>query len=293
MNNQIVLLSGDARQVYLEKELLDRGLSAVSLQNDSLDMPTICKNISLAKAILGPIPISSKEGEIALTSKHSMPWEEFIKLLHPGQIFAAGCFPNNWKEDCLRLKIHLYDYMEDEALAEYNTVATAEGVISQAIASSPYNLNQSRCLVAGYGRCGEAIAKRLKALGAKVTVCTRNPVAIAKALADGMEAKPLSFLSDAVKSSLFCFSTAPALIFTEEVLGRMDKESLISDISSAPGSVDFAAANALDIKAMRCQGLPGKYSPASSAKILASSFLSYTKTVNVTFEDCIKKEVNL
>lgn len=293
MNNQIVLLNGDARQIYLEKELLNQGLSAVSLQNDSVDLSSICKKISLAKAILGPIPICSKEGKIALTSKQSIPWEEFIKFLRPGQIFAAGCFPKKWKDDFLRLKIHLYDYMEDEALAEYNTVATAEGVTSQAIASSPYNLNRSRCLVAGYGRCGEAIAKRLKAFGAKVTVCTRNPVAIAKAAADGMEAKPLSLLSTAVKNSMFIFSTAPALIFTEEVLKRMNKEVLLLDISSAPGSVDFTAAKTLNIKALSCPGLPGKYSPASSAKILASSFLSYAKTVNVTFEDCIKKEVNL
>jgi dipicolinate synthase subunit A len=42
----------------------------------------------------------------------------------------------------------------------------------------------------------------------------------------------------------------------------------IIDIASAPGGVDFSAAQKMGISAFLCSGLPGKYAPASSASAI-------------------------
>ena len=64
--------------------------------------------------------------------------------------------------------------MRDEIVTEENAVATAEGVIAELVNHSPYNIEEAKIIVTGYGCCGRAVAARLKALGARVTVISRH-----------------------------------------------------------------------------------------------------------------------
>ena len=63
----------------------------------------------------------------------------------------------------------------------------------------------------------------------------------------------------------FLFNTVPHLVLTEPLLQNTKPDALLIDLASAPGGTDFPAAARLGRKAMLCQGLPGKYAPASSA----------------------------
>ena len=57
----------------------------------------------------------------------------------------------------------------------------------------------------------------------------------------------------------------------------MRSDTLILDMASEPGGVDYKAAEELGITAVLLPGLPGKYAPASSAEILADKIKSKWK----------------
>ncbi|MBO1684431.1 dipicolinate synthase, partial [[Clostridium] scindens] len=68
-----------------------------------------------------------------------------------GQCLYAGCIPQRISDEVKQKGADVYDFMKDEALTLYNTIATAEGAIAEAISNSPENLGHSSCLVLGYG----------------------------------------------------------------------------------------------------------------------------------------------
>lgn len=70
--------------------------------------------------------------------------------------------------------IELVDYYQ-EPLALRNAVPTAEGCIGLLLHHRTRTLAGSPVLVLGFGRVGQALAVRLAALGARVTLAARSP----------------------------------------------------------------------------------------------------------------------
>ena len=77
------------------------------------------------------------------------------------------------------------DYFAREELAVANAVPTAEGAVQIAMEQLPITIHGARVLVVGFGRVGRALAQRLAALGAKVTVAARRYESLAWAQASG------------------------------------------------------------------------------------------------------------
>ena len=67
----------------------------------------------------------------------------------------------------------------------------------------------------------------------------------------------------------------PALLLTEKLLEKIREDALIIDIASGRGGVDYKAAERLNITALRCPGLPGKYAGRTSAKCLTDYVLRH------------------
>jgi len=65
------------------------------------------------------------------------------------------------------------------------------------------------------------------------------------------------------------FNTIPALVLTGKVLERIPAGTLILDLASAPGGVDFQKAASIGIKAVLAPGIPGKVAPKTAGRILA------------------------
>ncbi len=80
-------------------------------------------------------------------------------------------------------------------------------------------------------------------------------------------------LSKNVSDYDFIFNTIPSLVLTENILNNVHKDTTIIDIASKPGGTDFDACKSLGINARLCLGLPGKYSPKTSAKIIYNSIV--------------------
>lgn len=137
-----------------------------------------------------------------------------------------------------------------------------------AMSNLPITLHDANILVLGYGRIGKALASRLKGIGANVYVVARDYGDLG--WIQSLKYKSIFFkdMNKFLEKVDVIFNTIPALILSEEKLKHINKETLIIDLASKPGGVDFKAAEDLGIKTIHALGLPGKYAPISAARII-------------------------
>lgn len=272
MKNFLVL-GGDLRQFYLAENLKKNENSReVYFSGDS--------GFSLEEAmeksdiIICPIPFTKdKKNIFSMHGIEGLDIEKFLNCVTSKHTIWGGVIPQNIKCELKEKNIRYFDFMEDEEVSVNNAVATAEGTIAEAIRLSTKNLHNSKCLVLGYGRCGKVLAQKLKALDAHVTIGGRNDQKLAYAFAFGLETINLKNLESIINKFDFIFNTVPELIVNKNFIDLMKKDVVLIDISSAPGGVDFDYCKKLGINANLCLGLPGKFSPETSANILFDAII--------------------
>ena len=190
------------------------------------------------------------------------------KNLTNDTLVLGGCFSPEQQELLERRDIHYLDFMKDEIVTEENAVATAEGVIAELVNHSPYNIEEAKIIVTGYGCCGRAVAARLKALGARVTVLARRREVRKLAKKDGFYAADFACGPEEAMGAAMLGNTVPAPVVTGAIIRELPRDAYILDIASKPGGTDFACARECGIRADLALGLPGKYAPKESAYIL-------------------------
>lgn len=229
--------------------------------------------------------------------------EQIADQLQAGE-YVFGCnFPQEIMEQKRRQGIFFVDYMKEEGAAYTNAVLTAEGAIAEAILAGKEALCAKQMLVMGFGRCGQMLASRLRALGASVTVYEKDPEKLAIAQACGFytaaaEEETIPYEPGAVtiaNCSLepgqgmagtrldarfwggfsYIFNTVPARVMGEERLSQIRPDAVLIDLASAPGGLDYAFCAQKGINAKLCGGLPAKYSPKSAAELLLQVIESY------------------
>lgn len=275
------VIGGDRRQVYLANYLKNRRYRVIVYGTEEQDLEQECKTaeslldaVTSANCVIGPV-VFSKDGEkiVSKQKKSSMEVKELLEALTGGQSLFGGCISEEIQKICYEKGILLYDFMEMDDVAIYNAIATAEGAIVKAMELKPVNLHGSRCLVLGYGRCARVLASKLKGLNTKVSICARKEAARSQGEADGFDLMDFKALSRQIPQFDYIFNTVPAVILKEDLLKRVSKEACIVDIASAPGGVDWKAAQELKICAYLCPSLPGIYAPKSSGIRLAKKVL--------------------
>lgn len=273
----ISIIGADLRQIYMIKSLYDKGYTIYTYGiNNDLVTDIIRKTSSLHEAIqesnilICPIPFTKDNKDIAFLNLYEdKNVKHFMEELNEEHILFAGLIPAFLTNHCSRNKITVYDFMKMNDLAILNAIATAEGTIAEAIKRSAVNLHGSKGLVLGFGRCAQVLASKLKAFGVDVYIGARNKDAIALSIAYGYNGILLDDIDKYLISFDFVFNTIPALILTKEKLEKLSPYVTIIDIASAPGGLDYNAAETLRLNASLCLGLPGIYSPKSSGEILA------------------------
>ena len=61
------------------------------------------------------------------------------------------------------------------------------------------------------------------------------------------------------------------LIFDRKILEKLGTETILIDLASKPGGVDFKSAGEIGIKAIWALGLPGKTAPVTAGEIIAET----------------------
>lgn len=278
------IIGGDMRQVYLAQELAHSqnrighyALCATPderhCQNDAILIKTdslskLCDNSS---CIICPIPFTKNKvflNQCRYDENFSI--NTLLSNLKAGQSFFAGCIPKGFKDAAMQKGVHVFDFMDELSLAYYNSIATAEGAICEAIRHSSINLHHSSCAVLGYGKCGHTIAHCLKGMFCHVSVFSIKKEERSQAFTFVDNTGNLKDFETSAGKFDFIFNTIPSQILTSQQLIKMKPSVIIIDIASAPGGVDYEAAKKLEICAILCPGLPGKYAPSSSAKVIKS-----------------------
>ena len=196
--------------------------------------------------------------------------------MKPSQKLVGGAVSDAVRAEVESRGLRIVDYLHRDELAVYNAVPTAEGAIQLAMEELPITLHGSRCLVTGYGRVARALARRLGALGADVTVAARRFSDIAQAESQGHTGVEIAHLDDAGDFDVI-FNTVPALIFDRDRLEGLERSTLLIDLASRPGGVDFNAAAELQIKTIWALSLPGRVAPKSAGQIIKNTILNMIK----------------
>lgn len=274
MMYDFAVIGGDLRQQYIEKILTEKGYHVVTYGWGGSKSAISLQEAMRAPVIISGIPFTRDQMTIcALRTEEDMTLETMKDCLIPGQRFYAGSIPEDFINYCKRCQVFPYDFMKNENLTLYNTIATAEGAIAEALLHQPTNLHRSRCLILGYGKCAKVMAKKIRGMEASVTICARSEED--RSLADAFGYDTLAFLDwkEHLGEFEYVFNTVPQVILKEDSLSKMRRDAIIIDIASQPGGIDYEAANRLGIQTVKALGLPGKYAPKSSAESLVRCIL--------------------
>ncbi len=278
----IAFLGGDERQIYAAKamrnicdEVLTWGLGSptegLKACTEAIDA------VGRSDAIILPISVT-KDGQrlnCPLGRDARLELSELSHMLPKSTPILGGILPKPLIEQFLKDGIRYINYFEREELQIKNALLTAEGALSLAITETPISILNSNIAVLGYGRIGKFLSDILRKMGANVTVFARKPVDLATAQMHGYST--CSFQEDISKMLTnqfdIIYNTAPYLLINESILSQMRHDSIIFDLASAPGGIDFDSAQRHGIRAISAPGLPGKFSPKSAGIIVAETIV--------------------
>lgn len=222
------------------------------------------EGVAAANWVLLPMPLAADAAAL----------EKLLAAAKPGTVAFGGRVSGGAKAMAAAAGIELEDYLEREELARLNAIPTAEGCIGLVLQNRRRTVWGSRMLVLGYGRCGQALAVRLAALGAHVTVAARSPGQRALAMSQGLEAVPLEAVDGLLESTDVAVNTVPAPLLGKHRLKKLPKDALVIDLASLPGGTDFEAAKTLGVRAIHALSLPARCAPVTAGQFVARAVLA-------------------
>lgn len=230
--------------------------------------------IRRAKYIVLPIPISTDGENLFMPFDNTkIKLNDLYNSVH-GKILICGALKNNIKEN-FEKDNKVIDVMMNEELTLKNTIPTAEGVIKIIIENTETTIDNSNIAIIGFGRVGKKIAELLNSLNSNV-FCTD----IKKEEVANIERCGYNVLnSDCRSLSKFdvIINTVPKIIIDKKELELIDKKTLIVDVASNPGGINYEYAKANGYNCIHALGLPGKIAPETSAKYIKEVLINLLK----------------
>ena len=287
-NMKIALLGGDLRQISVARELSSYGFSvelwgidrAFCSQNDVFLKASWEEAINGCHILVLPLPASGDGLKVycpLLNETADVKLSKVLELLPRDTLVLGGRFNPGVKSMIEDRGFCYVDYFLREELQIKNAIPTAEGAIAIAMNELPITLSGCRAAVIGYGRIGKILASKLRLLDAEVTVAARKSTDLALAEGNGLKTLPIivkdgnNSLEALSESYDVIFNTVPAWVIDESVVDKMNEETLIIDLASAPGGIDIRTAKEKGLKVIWALSLPGKNSPYTAGKIIAQT----------------------
>lgn len=272
------VIGGDKRQLCMAQSIANDGYNVYvagfdkitdnypGLEYKNLDTVTLDSDY-----VILPVPVTKdlitlnapfSDNTISLNNN-------FIDILK-NKIIFGGLTDYLYKISDDFKKLNILDFSKREEFSVRNAVPTAEGAIEIAMREYKGTINSSKCLIAGYGRIGKILSWMLKGLGANVYVSARKTQDLSWIESMGYHAVHTQKI-DLTNGYDIIFNTIPKLIFDSHTLAKTAQNSLVIDLASAPGGVDFKAANRLGIKSIQALSLPGKVAPITAGEIIKTT----------------------
>lgn len=270
------VIGGDLRSIKLANLLAAEGneVNIYGFKNADFEIG-IEESIDLDKAIresdviIGPIPCSvDNETLNAPFYKGRIYINDVFKKMSKNQVFVAGRLSEKIVQLAQVYNVYSADLLEREEMAVLNAIPTAEGAIQIAMEEMPITIHGSNVLIMGYGRIGKVLARMLDALGGNVYVEARKYSDIAWIRSCSYKPVFLNDLSKYIQEMDMIINTIPHIVLNDEMLKKVKKDSLIIDLASKPGGVDFEKAKELGVKTIWALSLPGKVAPITAAEFI-------------------------
>ncbi len=281
------VVGGDLRSAYLAGALARDGCRVITSGLEGTELPacvTACTNVAqavaLADCVILPLPVTTDGVNVnAPFSRVPVPLDTVIQAVREDQLLFGGQIGEAVQRALAERGLVAGDYFAREELAVLNAVPTAEGAIQLAMEELPITLSGARCLITGYGRIGKILSRLLIGLNARVCVAARRCSDRALAQTQGCEVCEPAAMTRSPYDVIF--NTVPYKLFTREVLEALDKHTLIIDLASRPGGVDFHAAADLRLKTIWALSLPGRVAPKSAGDIIKQTVMNMIKEESV------------
>lgn len=296
----IALLGGDKREMEVLRGLLPLarvrcwGLPQVENLADSL-----LAALTGADAVILPMPGVDETGRLyaPLADGDVYLSREDLAVLRPGVPVLVGVASGYLRDVCGELGLALYQLAEDDRVALPNAVPTAEGALAVLMAETDVTISGMSVVVLGFGRVGEAVAQRLRALGADVLVANRGAGRADRAREQGFRlAEWADWPKRLMGEHCVVINTVPAQVLGRAELAALPRGVLVLDLASGAGGVDVAAADDLGVRVVRALSLPGKVAPVTAGRILAGVYPQFLQDVCGLHElgasENIKKNIN-
>ncbi|WP_010530675.1 dipicolinic acid synthetase subunit A [Lentibacillus jeotgali] len=280
MTQQIAVIGGDARYLELIRQLQALPNTTISLVGfDKLEQgftglnQTDFADLDQGKmdAIVLPITGTDPQGyvETVFSDQTVQLTNEWFEGLGDSTAVFTGISNDYLDAVSKASNVELVPLLNRDDVAIYNSIPTAEGVIMMAIEHTDYTIHSSRVIVVGFGRVGNTVANKFAALGAKVSVCAKSIMDLARITELGHTAIPFDELHKFTHDCDLLINTVPARVVTKNSIQHLPPHGIIFDLASKPGGTDFDYARQRGIKSILAKSLPGIVAPKTAGKILA------------------------
>ena len=275
---KIAVIGGDLRQIYTAMSFADKGYETALFGFDNytgdIGLCTKCRNLADAlnksKAVILGNPVSNDGLNLFCPmNEEKVTVEEVVSDIEKDCIVLGGRCGNISSN----FSYKIIDYFEREDLVIANAYLTAESAVGIAMYEMNESIRDMSVLVMGYGRIGKSLCHILKGMGANVYASARKESDFAWIRAFGYSPVDTGRVCDVVSECKLLFNTIPKVVLGEDVLCCLQKDTLIIDLASKPGGVDFDAAKKCGLKTIWALALPGKKLPAGAGRVQADVIL--------------------
>jgi len=288
-NKRFTVLGGDLRSVKLANLISADGnkVNIYGFKNAGFELgleesPNLESAINDSDVVIGPLPCSN-DNEIlnAPFCPDKIYIKDVFKTMNKNQLFIAGRISEKILQAASVYSVYSVDLLEREEMAVLNAIPTAEGAIQIAMEEMPVTLHNSNVLVLGYGRIGKILAKMLLGLGCNVYVEARKYSDLAWIKGYGYKPVHISELGNILENMDVIFNTIPHVVLDENALKKVRKDSIIIDLASKPGGVDFGKAKDMGLKTIWALSLPGKVAPVTAAEFMKDTIYNIINELGV------------
>lgn len=272
---KFAVVGGDKRMAILAAMLCRDGAKVQTYALDKAELPQeVARAGSLQGCLYGAncviLPLPAEKGGYlnAPYAIGAVGMEELVGQCWPGQLLIGGRLSEETAMRAVRAGLTVEDIARRRDFSEINAAVTAECALGILIAESERTLMGSSVLITGWGKLARALAAKLKALDADVTVAARSGGDRASAAANGLEAIDIEDIEGWIDAYPYVVNTVPAPIITDAALCCARPGTLMLELASAPGGFNRELAANIGLKSLAAPGLPGRAAPYAAAALI-------------------------
>lgn len=252
---KILILAGDLKNYFLYKKMLKLNYDVSLAGFDHIRTRGRKKSpsINIYDLIITPIPFTIDE--LTLYSPYAdevFHIDDFMKKVKANSVIAGGPFNISDKR--------LYDVTSNKNFQELNILPVCEELIKIIIDKTDITLIGSSITIYGYGKIAKRLYKQLEYLGAYVHIKSdEEDIDIPCSRLDS---------TDFINNSDVIIHTLSGYTLDNIILDNINKDSILIDVASSDGGLDYNYAKKINIDVIKARGLSGKSAPKTVSEYL-------------------------